>query len=629
MSNKSIQNEKNRFNKSNTALRLLAYVTSTYKFRFFLVLVFIIISALANVIGSVFIKTLVDDYITPLIQNNGADYAPLLKAILTMGLIYLVGAFCNLIYARLMVMIGQGVQKRIRDEMFEHMQQLPISYFDTHQHGDIMSHFTNDIDALRQMISQSIPQTLQSVVTMTSIIVTMFIMSFRLTLIVLIVIAFTYLISKTIANNSKKYFQSQQKNIGSVNGYIEEMLKGQKVVKIFNHEKVAIEDFDKLNYELYQSSFKANAWGNLMMPSMLALMNLMYVLIGGIGTYYAIVHSMFSVGLIISFLSLSRSLINPVTQIGQQINFIIMALAGASRIFELMDENVETDEGEVTLVNVETIKDNLIVECSEKTANWAWKVPQANNKFEYIELKGDVRFFDVDFYYNKNKQILHDVSLYAKPGEKIAFVGATGAGKTTITNLINRFYDIQEGRITYDGINIKNIKKSSLRKSLGIVLQDTNMFTGTIKENIKFGSLQASDEDVIKAAKLANAHDFINTLPLGYDTIIDGLGGSLSQGQMQLLSIARAAINNPPVMILDEATSSIDTRTEQIVQSGMDKLMFNRTVFVIAHRLSTIKNADAIMVMDQGRIVERGDHDDLIKQHGIYNQLYTGSLELE
>lgn len=618
-----------QFKKSNTALRLLSYVTGDYKFRFILVLFFIIFSALANIAGSIFIKSLVDDYIIPLVGNHGADYGPLIKAIMGMALIYLVGVTCSLLYARMMVDIGQGVQKHIRDDMFAHMQKLPIKYFDTHQHGDIMSHYTNDIDSLRQMISQSIPQTLAGIVSIVSVLITMSILSIQLTIVVVIVIALTFLSSRLITKNSKKYFGQQQQNLGIVNGYIEEMMNGQKVIKIFNHEKQAIADFDTLNAQLYESAYQANKWGNFMMPQMLSLLNLMYVLIGIVGSYYAIVYHTFTPGLIMSFLSLSRSMIGPITQIGQQINFIIMALAGASRIFEVMDEPVEVDEGDVTLVNIDIDENNFIKECTNCTARWAWKVPTADGNYDYVELKGDVRFFDVDFFYDKNKQILHDVSLYAKPGEKIAFVGATGAGKTTITNLINRFYDVQDGKITYDGINVKKIKKSSLRQSLGIVLQDTNMFTGSIKDNIRFGKLDASDEDIIQAAKLANAHDFIETLPQGYDTLIDGFGGSLSQGQMQLLSIARAAINNPPVMILDEATSSIDTRTEQIVQSGMDRLMFGRTVFVIAHRLSTIKNSDAIMVMDQGKIVERGDHDDLIKQHGIYYQLYTGALELD
>ena len=612
-----------------TMKRLFSYVTSTYKLQFFIVIICIILSTLAGVAGSLFLKVLIDKFITPLLKAARPNFSGLLRTLSIMACIYLAGVAATLAYNRLMVTIGQGVQKRIRDEMFNHMQTLPIKYFDTHSHGDIMSHFTNDIDTLRQMISISIPQMFSSLITIIAVFFAMVYTSWHLTILVIIMTVFMLTVTKKIAGSSAVYFIRMQNSLGKTNGYIEEMMNGQKVVKVFCHEEEAKKQFDHLNEELCSNGAKANRYANILMPVMINIGNLLYALVAIVGGLLAVngVGGL-TLGAIASFLQLSKTYCGPIGQISQQLNAVIMALAGAERIFKLMDEEPEKDEGYVKLVNARYEGDKL-VECKERTGIWAWKHPHDDGSVTYTKLTGDVQFFDVDFGYDKNETVLHNVSLDAHSGEKLALVGATGAGKTTITNLINRFYDIQDGKIRYDGININKIRKSDLRRSLGIVLQDTNLFTGTIMENIRYGRLDATDEEVYEAAKLANADGFISMMPKGYNTVLTENGSNLSQGQRQLIAIARAAVANPPVMILDEATSSIDTRTESIVQRGMDQLMKGRTVFVIAHRLSTVKNSDEIIVLDHGRIIEYGNHDKLIAQKGRYYQLYTGAFELE
>lgn len=609
--------------------RVMKYITQNYKFRLFIVLVAIVISTISSVAGNLYLQTLIDDYIVPLVGIENPVYRELLHAIGTMCTIYLVGAIASYIYSIIMVYISEGTLKIIRDEMFIKMQKLPIKYFDTHTHGDIMSRYTNDTDTLSQMISQSIPQFLASSITIVTVFISMIVTNIYLTLVVIVSLIIILSITKLITSKSGKYFIKQQESVGKVNGYIEEMINGQKIIKVFCYEDKAKEKFDKLNDELCDQVYNANKFANCLGPVNGALGNVQYALLATVGGILAVNGiGNVSVGLIVSFLQLSKTFIRPINQVSQQLNSVVMALAGAKRIFELMDQEPETDKGYVTLVNAKYVN-GVLTETPEKTDIWAWKYPHTDGRLEYVELKGYIEMHDVDFGYEENKTVLRDISLYAKPGQKIAFVGATGAGKTTITNLINRFYDIEDGKIRYDGININKIKKDDLRKSLGMVLQDTNLFTGTIKENIKYGLDNATDEEVIEAAKLANAHDFIMRLPKGYDTELTGDGASLSQGQRQLIAIARCALLDPPVMILDEATSSIDTRTEKIIQDGMDKLMNGRTVFVIAHRLSTVRNSKAIMVLDHGRIIERGNHEDLINEKGVYYQLYTGAFELE
>lgn len=624
-----MKHKNNNGNTLPTFKRLFGYIVRNYRLQCIMVLALILISSLANIAGTLFLKNLIDNYITPFLGDAKVNYTPLLKALCGMAVVYGVGVFSTWGYARIMVGVSQGTLKRVRDDLFVHMESLPIRYFDTHAHGDIMSVYTNDTDTLRQMISQSIPQLLSGIITIVGVIISMVILSVPLTFVAFFMIACMFLVTKLVAAKSKKFFGEQQKNIGIVNGYIEEMMEGQKVVKVFCHEQESIDTFHKINEELYESANSANKYANILMPIMGNIGNIFYVLIVIFGSILAF-HSVggLTIGVLASFLQFTKTLNQPITQMSQQLNSVIMALAGAERIFRLLDEESEPDEGYVELVNAEFKEDGTIVESKERTGHWAWKhTHKADQTVEYKKMEGDVVFDHVDFGYTDEKMILHDIELYAKPGEKIAFVGATGAGKTTITNLINRFYDIQDGKIRYDGININKIKKADLRRSLGIVLQDTHLFTGTVMENIRFGKLDATDEEVIAAAKLANADQFIRHLPEGYHTMLTGDGSNLSQGQRQLLSIARAAIANPPVLILDEATSSIDTRTEKIVQEGMDRLMEGRTVFVIAHRLSTIKNSNVIMVLDQGHIIERGDHEGLLQKKGIYYQLYTGALE--
>ena len=614
-----------------TLKRLLSYFNKGYKLKFAVVLICIIMTTLASVGASLFLQTLIDDYVTPLLSQTNPSFSGLWNVLKTMACLYLAGIFSAWLYNFIMVGISQGIMKKIRDDMFSHMQTLPIKYFDTHTYGDVMSRYTNDTDTLRQMLSQSIPQMFSSAISIVTVFCAMVSISIPLTVLVLLVVAFMMLITKKIGGKSANFFMKQQKALGAVNGFIEETINGQKVVKVFTHEEETKEHFYKINDELCNDATEANKYANILMPIMGNLGNLLYVLIalvGGLLSVSNIPAVTLTVGAVSSFLMLSKSFTMPVNQISQQLNSIIMALAGAERIFELMDEEPEADDGYVTLVNAKEVNGEL-TECEERTDTWAWKHPHGDGTVTYTRLMGDVRFYDVDFGYTDDKIVLHNIDLYAQPGEKVAFVGATGAGKTTITNLINRFYDLADGKIRYDGININKIKKSDLRRSLGVVLQDVNLFTGTVMENIRYGKRGATDEEVYAAARLANADGFINMLPDGYDTLLTGDGSGLSQGQRQLISIARAAIADPPVMILDEATSSIDTRTEAIVQKGMDSLMKGRTVFVIAHRLSTVRNSDVIMVLDHGRIIERGNHDELIAQKGHYYSLYTGAFELD
>ncbi len=609
--------------------RLLKLTFENYKIQAFFVVVGIAVSAICGVRGTLFIKTLIDSYITPLLQSKTPDYTGLKIALFKMAGIYALGIFANFLYNYLMMFITQGTLKRMRDDMFTHMQTLPIKYFDSHTHGELMSRYTNDVDTLRQMISQTVPQLLNSTVTIVSVLVSMLILSWQLTIIALVIVALMLTLSKKVGGASGKYFVKQQKNLGRLNGYIEEMMDGQKVVKVFTHEEKAKEEFDAFNETLYDSMRKANGFANIMGPISGNLGHLNFSVTAIVGSVMAISGmGNITVGTIASFLQLVRSFNMPISQVTQQFNTIVMALAGAGRIFDILDQKPEVDDGNITLAKID-VKDGAIVETQADTNRWAWRVPDEKGNINYVELKGDVKFHDVDFGYTDEKIVLHDINLYAKPGQKIAFVGSTGAGKTTITNLINRFYDVQKGSITYDGIDVKNIKKADLRRSLGIVLQDTHLFTGTIMENIRYGNLNATDDEVKAAAMIANADSFIKHLPDGYNTQLTADGASLSQGQRQLLSIARATVANPPVLILDEATSSIDTRTESIIQSAMDALMYGRTVFVIAHRLSTVRNSNAIMVLELGRIIERGDHEDLIRQQGKYYQLYTGKLELD
>ncbi len=606
--------------------RLLGYVFREYKFHCLCVFVLIFLGVIANVQGTMFTKNLIDDYITPFLLTDNPDFSPLAHAIARVAVFYAVGVVSTYMYNRIMVNVTQGTMRSLRNDLFTHMEQLPIKYFDTHAHGDIMSIYTNDIDTLRQLISQSIPQIINSSFTVVSVFISMVILSVPLTILTLVMVGVVLMCSRYAASNSGKYFVEQQRNLGAVNGYIEEMMKGQKVVKVFCHEEENKKKFKELNDRLFVSADRANTYANALGPINAQLGNVSYVICAIAGGVLALNgFGGFTLGGLASFLTFNKSFSMPINQVSQQFNAIVMAMAGADRIFRLMDEPVEVDNGYVTLVHAKEERGQL-VESNGRTGRWAWKhTHQADGSVEYKELKGDVVFDGVDFGYTDDKMVLHDVKLYATPGQKIAFVGSTGAGKTTITNLINRFYDIQDGKIRYDGININKIKKADLRHSLGIVLQDTHLFTGTVKENIRFGKLDATDTEVMAAAKLANADGFIRRLPQGYDTMLTGDGANLSQGQRQLLAIARAAIADPPVLILDEATSSIDTRTERIVQEGMDHLMSGRTTFVIAHRLSTVRNSDCIMVLEQGRIIERGTHEQLLEEKGRYYQLYTGN----
>lgn len=609
--------------------RLFSMIWKDYSWRLIVIAVLILLSAYANVRGNTFQQTLIDDYISPMLASHSTDFGPLLGAISTMAMIYLLGIVATYTWNRMMVTVSLGTLNNVRERLFSHMESLPIRYFDTHAHGNIMSVYTNDTDTLRQMISQSIPQVFSSLMNIIMVVVSMFMLSWSLAIVTLIFACLMMLIARTITHRSSRFFRDQQNQLGKVNGYIEEMIEGTRVIKVFNHEAQVEADFDKLNENLFQASSKANIYANILMPVCMNFGYVSYVVCALVGSYFAI-HGMFgmTLGTIAAMLSLNKAFNNPITQISQQINAVVMAQAGAARIFELLDSPSETDQGVVTLVRTK-MEDGKWVETDEYTGHWCWRHPRPNGKYELIPLKGDVVFEDVTFGYVPEKTVLHDINLYAHAGQKVALVGATGAGKTTITNLVNRFYDIQKGSITYDGINIDLIEKPDLRRSLGVVLQDTQLFSGTIMDNIRFGKLDATDEECIAAAKLANADCFINHLENGYNTYIQASGESLSQGQRQLLAIARAAVANPPVLILDEATSSIDTRTERLVQTGMDQLMKGRTVFVIAHRLSTIMNSDVILVLDQGRIIERGNHESLLKKKGIYYQLYTGALEMD
>lgn len=635
-----------------TLKRLIKELVRGNELHLAVVFVCIVIVAVANASMALFVKTLIDNYILPLVGQANPDFGPLAQILGVMATIYALGVLSNLLYARILVRVEQGTLKKLRDDMFEHMQKLPIRFFDTHQHGDIMSFYTNDTDVLRQAISQSMPAIFSSVISMLAAFISMLYLSVPFALGVLVYTVFVVLVIRFLAGTSGRFFVKQQKALGDVNGFIEEAINGQKVIKVFTHEEAIQKQFDEENDKLFNAALTANSYGNVTMPAVGNLGYLLYVIVALVGAYASLAafpnfglagSSALTIGTLISFLTLSRSFINPIAQISNEFTMVMLALAGASRIFSLLDEKVEHDNGTVTLVNALIKPDGTITESSKHTNAWAWKVPEGIEVREdvaevsaegrktsvYTRLRGDIRFTNVDFSYNPDREILHDITLYAKPGQKVALVGATGAGKTTITNLVNRFYDIRSGQILYDGIDISHINKNDLRRSLGVVLQDVNLFTGTVMDNIRYGKLDATDDECIEAAKLANADGFIRMLPQGYDTVLSGDGSGLSQGQRQLLSIARAAVADPPVMILDEATSSIDTRTEEIVQAGMDALMEGRTVFVIAHRLSTVRNSDVIMVMDHGRIIERGTHDQLIEQKGQYYQLYTGAFELE